>query len=97
MRKTFLLAATLLAGCTAAQVQQAQTDVQQGQLVIDAGACAAQQAANDATTVLTDAGDISGAAETSKVSQTAGSACMTLATPITLTPPAASPAPTTGS
>lgn len=87
MRKSlaFLLAASLGA-CTAAQVASVQTGIASAKIVIDQGACDAQAAANDATTILTAAGDTAGAAQTAKVSTTAGSACMTLAAPAPVAP-----------
>jgi hypothetical protein len=87
-------AALLLAACSAAQVSTAESNVQSAALVIDAGACAAQAAANDATAALTAAGDANGAAQSAKVSAVAGSACMTLAQPLPVAPvaPAAAPA-----
>lgn len=81
MRNFLFAVLPLCAACSAAQLQQAQSDLQQATLVIDKGACDAQAAANDATTVLTAAGDAAGAAQTAEVSAVAGAACMTLAAP----------------
>lgn len=79
MRKLFLAFTLLLTACSSTQLAQTQTTLAQGQLVIDQGACAAQKAANEATAVLTAAGDTAGAAKTAQVSTVAGAACMTLA------------------
>ena len=84
-------AALALVKCTSAQVQTAQTDAAQAQVVVDAGACDAQKAANDATAILTAAGDTAGAAQTSRISAVAGLPCMTLA-PAAASAPAASTA-----
>jgi hypothetical protein len=102
MRKSHVAAAlpaVIFAGaldaCTATQQATAQADIQQAVLVVDQGACDAQAAANDATTILTAAGDTAGAAQTSKVSATAGAACMKLApasSTATPTAPVAAPA-----
>lgn len=74
-----LFAALCLAGCNAAAVTKVQTDVAQAKVIVDAGACDAQKAANDATDILTAAGDVAGAAQAASISKTAGSACLTLA------------------
>ena len=80
-------AAFALSACSSAQLATAQADVQSGVLVVDTGACLAQKAANDATAILTAAGDTAGAAASAKVSTVAGQACLTLApAPVAATP-----------
>lgn len=71
-----LLACLLVAGCSAAQVQTAQTGLAQAGIIINTVACDAQAAANLAGTAAGAAGDANVAAEASAVSKAAGSLCM---------------------
>jgi hypothetical protein len=83
--KTKLPASAFLAlslgACSTAQLQTAQTDITNGQVVVDTAACDLQKAANDATTVANAAGDSKVAAIATATSVAAGATCMTLAAP----------------
>lgn len=74
-----LLVIAALCACTSAQLQTAQTDVAQAQVVVNAAACDAQKAANEAGAAALAVGQAKAASDASLVSQATGALCVTLA------------------